>query len=104
MGALLNPVNRTKGGIKWALVVHTVLMFSLFTIDVGTSLDVQSISYIEKREFPGVRGEVPPGPFGYQEVIYSKAISTVPNIVFQLNQWLADGFLVRSVSTSATWV
>lgn len=98
MGALLNPVNRTKGDVKWGLVVHTVAMLLLVTIDVAMSLDLQSISYIENREFPGIRGKIFPGPYGYQDLVCSKAINTVPSIMFQLNQWLADGLLVRYVS------
>ena len=95
MGALFNPANRTKGGIRWGLVAHTVAMFSFVTISTALNLDIQSFSYIDNREFPG-NGGIPPGPLGYQFLIYSKAISVVPSIMFILNQWLADGLLVSS--------
>lgn len=97
MSAFFNPSNRPKGGIKWPLVAHTLVMFSFVTVYVATSLDLQSISYIDNREFPGVDGLIPPGPLGYQLFIYSKAINVVPNLMVLLNNWLADGLLVSSV-------
>lgn len=100
MDALLNPSNR-KNGIKWGLVVHTATMFSLTTIFTGMTLDIQSISFIDNREFVSAIG-LPPGPLGYQVLIYSKAIGIVPSVVFLLNQFLADGLLVRSVSPSVS--
>jgi hypothetical protein len=99
MGALLNTIDRTKGETKWALVVHTVAMFSFVTIYTTMLLNLQSLSYVDNRGFPG-EGMVSPGPLGYQFSIYSKAISVVPNVMFLLNTWLADGLLVRSVSDS----
>lgn len=97
MSAFFNPANRPKGGIKWPLVAHTTVMFSFVTVYVGTSLHLQSISYIDNRAFPGVDGLVPPGPLGYQLLIYSTAINIVPNVMVLLNNWLADGLLVSSV-------
>ena len=97
MSALFDPVNRTKGGAKWPLVAHTAVMFSFVTVYIATSLDLQSISYIDNREFPGIDGIVPPGPLGYQLSIYYKAIDLVPNLMVLLNNWLADGLLVSSV-------
>lgn len=89
MGTLLDPTNRTRGGIKWGLVVHTVAMFSFLTIYTGMNLDLQSISYVDNREFPDA-------PLLYQFNISTTAISVVPNVMFPLNQWLADGLLVSS--------
>ena len=63
------------------------------------NLNIQSISYIDNREFPG-NDALPPGPLGYQYLIYSKAITIVPNLMFLLNNWLADGLLVSSVPNS----
>lgn len=97
MTALLN---RPKGGIKWGLVAHTVAMFSFATINSAMTLDIQSISYIDNREFSGGDYVSLPGPFGYQFFIFSEAINGVPNIMFFLNQWLADGLLVSSVPKS----
>ena len=57
-------------------------------------LDVQSISYIDNREFPGVEGEMPIGPNGYQGIIEPEPIVYVQDIVFTLNNWLAEGLLV----------
>ena len=96
MVALLDPINRSRGGIKWGLVVHTIAMFSFVTIYTATNLDIQSFSYIDYRVFPGSPGTVP-GPFGYQLYTYSQAICVVPSVVFTLNNWLADGLLVSSV-------
>ena len=98
MGALFSPVNRRKG-IKWVLVVHTVAMFSFVTVYTATGLDLQSISYIDNREFPGIDGVLSPGPLGYQFLIYSNVINIVPTLMFQFNNWLADGLLVSPVPT-----
>lgn len=94
MGALLGPASRTGGVVKWGLVVHTVAMFSFLTILIALLLDIQSISYIDNREFAGASGAPWAGPLSYQLLIYDKAISVVPIIMFLLNNWLADGLLV----------
>lgn len=67
------------------------------------TLHIQSISFIDSREFTG-NIELPPGPLGYQILIYSKAIGIVPSVFFLVNQWLADGLLVRSALVSVVWV
>lgn len=96
IGALFDPLNRTRSrGIKWGLVVHTTVMFLLLTVATAMGLNLQSISHIDNREF--LTNQFPPGPIGYKFLIYSKAISLVPNLTFQLNQWLADGLLVSFV-------
>ena len=69
-------------------------MFSVVTVFTAMNLDLQSISYIDNREFPGVDQVFPPGPLGYQWFIYSKPLTVVTNLMFLLNNWLADGFLV----------
>lgn len=93
MNALLSPTNR-RLGVKWGPVVYTTLMFSFVTIFTAMNLYIQSISYIDNREYPGQGDSIPPGPLGYQYYIYSKAISVVPNLMFLLNNWMADGLLV----------
>ena len=100
MEALLNPVNHKREGIKWGLVAYTTAMFSFVTIYTGMSLDIQSISYIDNRGFSGGDGVGAPGPLGYQTLVFSNAINIVPNTMFLLNNWLADGLLVSSVSNS----
>ena len=107
MIALLNPVNRARWGIKWGLAIHTAVMFTIVTISIGMGLNLQSMAYINDREFPG-NEELPPGPTGYKMLIYAKAISLAPNITFYMNQWLADGLLVTctlnsKVQTPLTW-
>jgi len=97
MVALLDPGNRKREGTKWGLVSYTVVMFSFVTVFTAMNLNVQSISFIDNREFPGVEGVLPPGPLGYQFFIYSQALSVIPNVMFLLNNWLADGLLVSSV-------
>jgi hypothetical protein len=99
MSALLNPLDRTSGGIKWPFVAHTTVMFSFLTINIAMSLNISSISYIDNRAFPGDE-TLSPGPFGYQTRITSKAISIVPNVLFLLNNCLADCLLVNEVSNS----
>ena len=96
MSALLNGSNKR---IQWPLVAHTVAMFSFVTVYTAMYLNIQSICFIDNREYPGTDGGLPPGPVGYQHLIYNKAISFVPHIMFMLNTWLADGLLVSSFST-----
>ena len=93
---MLNPADRTRGGIKWGFVVHTALMFSIVTAYNADNLALQSLSYINNREYPGDNDGYP-GPFNYQYIIYNKPIAVVPAIMFILNYWLADGLLVSSV-------
>ena len=95
MGAFLNRPREM--GIRWGLVAHTVAMFSIVTTNTAMSLHVQSLSYIDNREFPGTYGALDPGPLGYQLLIYSRPINAVPYIMFFLNNWLADGLLVSFV-------
>ena len=96
MDALLNPVNRMRGGIKWGLVIHTAAMFSFVTIYTAISLNIHSISFIDNREFSGTSTDnvIPPGPVGYQWFIRYKAISIALAPVAVMNNWLADGLLV----------
>ena len=77
-----------------ALIVHTTAMFSFVTIYTVMCLNLQFVSNIDNREFPGADVMFPPGPLGYQFLIYSEAISIVPIAMFLLNGWLADGLLV----------
>ena len=62
---------------------------------------IQSISNIDNRGFPGSDVLVP-GPLGYQFSIYSHVINLIPFVMFFLNQWLADGLLVRPVLNSVS--
>ena len=96
MTALFNPVHRRGERIKWGLVCYTATMFSLTTVFTTSILDLQSISYIDNREFPGVDTTLPPGPLGYQWFLYSDVLTIVPNLMFLLNNWMADGLLVGS--------
>ena len=100
MGALLNPTGNARGYIKWGLVAHTLAMFVFVTVYATININLQSISYVDKRRFPGSGDTLPPGPLGYQFLTYSEPISLVSSVMFQLNQWLADGLLVSSVTES----
>ena len=97
MAALLNPVHRRKEGIKWGAVSYTMASFLLATVRLAAEFDIQSISYIDNREFPGIKGVLPPGPLGYQSLIYSHVLSIIPNLACVLNNLLADGLLVSSL-------
>ena len=94
MAALFDPVHRRGERTKWGLVSYTMVMFSFVTVFTATNLDIQSISYIDNREFPGVEGV---GPFRYEWFISAEILTTVSNVVFPLNNWLADGLLVSSL-------
>jgi len=94
MIALLSPANRRGQRVKWGLVIYTIVMFAIVTVYTGMDLDIQSISFIDNREYPGLGDTIPPGPLGYQLYIYSWPITIVPNLMFLLNNWLADGLLL----------
>ena len=96
MNTLLNPVDPTKGGIKWGVVAHTVAMFTSATVYTALNLDLQSVSSIDNRGFPG-DGVLFPGPLGYQFFVNSKPITIVPDFLIFLNGWLADGLWVSPV-------
>ena len=96
MIALFNPYHHRGEGIKWGLVTYTTVMFSFVTVCCGMKFEILLISFVDNREFPGVAGVFPPGPIGYQWLIYSKPLTIVPNLMFFLNNWLADGLLVGS--------
>lgn len=101
MNALLNPVGRTKGGIKWGLVAHAVAMFSFATIYTAINLDLESVSSVDDREFTG-DGGLFPGPLGYQFFLDSDPIAIAPEVLIFLNGWLADGLLASLVSNRVT--
>ena len=90
MAALLSSANRKREGIRWWLVSYTVVMFSFATIILGTGLAIQLDCYIDNREYPLVEG----GPLGCRAVLGTGAIGMTDALMFQLNYWLADGFLV----------
>lgn len=104
MSALLDPSNRRTTTAKWGLVIHTAVMFIVVMICSALAMDQQRISYIDKREFPGVDSVLPPGPLGYHLTLRSDAISFTPYLLFFLNQCLADGFLVSPVKCSVAQV
>jgi len=96
MAGLLNPVRRrTEEGVRWGLISYTVAMFSFVTVYIATSLNIQSLAFIDNREFPCN----PPlaGPLGYQDSIRPKVLGIIPNLMFLLNYLLADGLLVSSL-------
>ena len=95
---LLNPINPKREGIKWGLVAYTTTMFAFATVLTGMGIQIGSISFIDNREFPGVKGLLSPGPLGYQDLIRPTAITVIPNLMFFLNNWLADCLLVSSSS------
>ena len=97
MAALLDPVHRRGEPIKWGLVSYTIIMLSLVTVEIAVILDGQSTSYVDNRNFSGNGGLMPPGPIGYQVLIYREAVTIVPWVMFLLNNWLADGLLVSSL-------
>ena len=104
MTGLFNSARRGWKGIKWGIISYTMVMFSFATVFTGINLNVESISYINNREFPGGEGVLPPGPLGYQWFIRPMVLSIISNLTSLLNYWLADGLLVRplAVATSLT--
>ena len=100
MSTLLDPVNRTKGGIKWLLMAHTVAIFLFVTIFTAINLHLLSISYIDYRD---IQGNIEaPGPLGYLQITYSTPTGIISTIMFLLNNLLVDGLLVRFVFNQLT--
>ena len=69
-------------------------MFSVLTVNAAISFNIQSISYIDNRDFPGSDLFIP-GPIGYENLISDDVVNVVSNVMFFVNPCLADGFLVR---------
>ena len=101
MATLFNPTRNREEPIRWGLVSYTVVMFLVVTVENAMNLYVQSISYIDNREYPGAGGITSPGPFGYIVSVGSEAINIIPNVLFLINSWLADGLLVGAFSSVA---
>lgn len=91
---LLKPLNRVRRGAKWGLIAYTIVIFSLATIGTAMNLDVQSLSYIDNRFFPGTDSSLPSGPLAYQASIDSSILDIVPRITFLVNNLLSAGFLL----------
>jgi len=97
MSTLLNLAYRNKEGIRWGLVSYTVVMFSVVTVVNATSFDLESVTDIDNRKFPGGQygsSSFLPGPTGYSIFINSTALAVAPNLASLLNYWLADALLV----------
>lgn len=95
--SLINPVHRRGERIKWGLAFYIIAMFSIVTVFTAANLALQSISYIDNREYSGVNGMSLSGPCGYRKFIYSGAGGIILHLMFLLNGWLADGLLVGSL-------
>ena len=89
VAALFSPDHRRSERIEWGLVSYTLVTFSLATASTAMNLHIQSIAFIDNRDFPG-------GPTEYTSWIYFNAINIAPNTGFCLSNWLADGLLVSS--------
>jgi len=94
MTALLNPVHRREG-IKWGIIFYTMAMFLFVTVYTAMNLHIQSISFIDNRR--DIPEHLVSGPLYYQSGIHRTALGLIPNVMFNLNNWLADGLLVSSL-------
>jgi len=92
MVALLNPAHRREEGIKWWLVLYTMAMFSFVTVYNAMNLHILSNSLIDNRGLAYYDG-----PLVYQEEIRTTVLGIIPSVMFNLNNWLADGLLVSSL-------
>jgi len=96
MAALLNPVHHRGEGTKWWLICHTAAMFEFVTVYTTMNLAVQSNSFIDNRV------HVHSGPLAYQFLFRDTTLGLIPNAMFNLNNWLADGLLVSSLFNTAS--
>ena len=74
-------------------------MFSFVTVFTAVNLHIQSMSYIDNRNYTEI---FLPGPLGYQRVIGPSTLSIIPTMMFLLNNWLADGLLVGLFDAAST--
>jgi len=96
MVALLNPPHRREEGIKRWLVFYTVAMFSFVTV-----YTIQSMSFIDNRQdFPAPSATFS-GPLRFHFTTRRTALGLIPNLMFNLNNWLADGLLISSLFDAA---
>ena len=100
MGATLDLANRTRG-IKWGLVAHTVVMFSIVTTFTTIELNSQSFVYVDNRQLLDAYSRLIAGHPIYLELTPD---DLTPNILFVLNNWLADGLLVSLLFNQFTQV
>jgi len=98
---LLNPAHRREEGIKWRLVFYTVAMYSFVTVYTTIGLHIQSGSFIDNRRDLEAEGLTFSGPLQYQYGIRDTALGLIRNVMFNLNNWLADGLLVSSLFDAA---
>jgi len=103
MAALLKPTHRREEGIKWWLVFYTIAMFLFVTVYTAVNLHIQSTAFIDDREanVSDNDGILISGPIWYQTFIRGRALGLVPNVMFNLNNWLADSLLVSSLFDAA---
>ena len=101
LSALLNPASYTKGGLRWLLVIHIGAMFMFVTVFTAINLNIISNSNIDNRGFPD---DPHPGPLGYQALTFSGTSGIVSTVMFLLNNWLADGLLVKSARLSRSGI
>ena len=94
VAALINPAYHRREPIKWGLVIYTAVMLLFMTVQTAVGLHIQSISYIDSRNFPGIEGVISPGPIGYLVFVSDEAFNMVPWVMSFFNAWLADGLLV----------
>ncbi|EEB95995.1 hypothetical protein MPER_04946, partial [Moniliophthora perniciosa FA553] len=87
VAAILNPKNKQPAGPKQVMLTYVFFMFSMGTIFTALNLNLQQRSYIAFRNFP--EG----GPIGYSLSQYSTWRGLIPNAVYIITNWFADGLL-----------
>ena len=80
-------------GTKWGLISYTMAMFSFATAYTAIKLHTLSTSSVGNRGFADPNGTLV-GPHGYQSVIRLTELGVIANLVYLLNNLLADGLLV----------
>jgi len=95
--ALLNPAHRREEGIKWWPVSYTMAMFSFVTVYTAMYLHNLSMSFIDNRQDLHTPFVTFSGPLNYQSKIPHMPLGLLRNVMFNLNNWLADGLLVSSL-------
>jgi len=74
-------------------------MFSFVTVYTAMTLHIRSNSFIDNRKDIFIGDAAPAyysGPLSYYQGTRLTVLGLIPNLMFNLNNWLADGLLVSS--------
>ena len=79
-------------------MAYTSANFLLVTVYTAMSFNIQSVSYVDNREFFGDDSATSLEPLGHQSSAYFKVDNIARTVAYVLSHWLNNGLLVSPVS------